>query len=69
MYQRPEGEGRVKESQFSKGGSLNVMLNSEEREFVESTSSKKMGYQVEAWDGNPMVKNSDPEWFLSKRTA
>jgi hypothetical protein len=29
----------------------------------------KTGHQVEGWDCNLTVKNSDPEFFLSKRTA
>jgi hypothetical protein len=59
----------VRESQGSKGGTLNEMPNSGERELVESTSSRKTGHQVEGWGYHPTVKNSDPELFLSKRTA
>jgi len=38
-------------------------------EVVESTFSRKTGHQVEGWDCHPIVKNSDPELFLTKRTA
>ena len=34
-----------------------------------STSSRKTGHKVEGWSCHPTVKNSDPELFLSKRTA
>jgi hypothetical protein len=59
----------VKDSQDSKGRTLDEMLNSEEGELVESTSSRKIGHQVEGWGCLPKVKNSDPELFLYKRTA
>ena len=59
----------VKDSQNSKGETLDEMLYSGERELVESTSSRKTGHQVEGWGCHPTVKNSDPELFLSKRTA
>jgi hypothetical protein len=42
------------------------MPYSVERELVETTFSKKTGYQVEGWGYH---KNSDPELFLSERTA
>jgi hypothetical protein len=45
------------------------MPKSGERELVESTSSRKTGHQVEGWGCHSTVKNSDPELFLSKRTA
>jgi hypothetical protein len=45
------------------------MPNSEEKEVVESTSSRKTGHQVEGRGHHPTVKNSDPELFLSKSTA
>jgi len=45
------------------------MSYSRERELVESTSSRKTGHQVEGWGYHPIVKNSDPELFLSERTA
>jgi hypothetical protein len=38
---------------------------SRERELVKHTSSIKTGHQVEGW----VIKNSDPELFLSGRTA
>ena len=47
-----------------------MMPNSRERELVKSTSSRKTGHVVEGWHYcHPTVKNSDPELFLSKRTA
>jgi hypothetical protein len=45
------------------------MPNSEERELVESTYSRKTGHQVEEWGCHPTVKNSDAELFLSRRNA
>jgi hypothetical protein len=39
------------------------------RKLVKSTSSRKTEHQVEGWGCHPTVKNSDPELFLSKRTA
>ena len=45
------------------------MSYSREREHVEFTSSRKMGHQVEEWSCHPVVKNSDSELFLSKRTT
>jgi hypothetical protein len=45
------------------------MPNREEREFVEFTSSRKTGHQVEGWGCHLTVKNSDPKFFLSKRTT
>ena len=59
----------MRDSQDSKGGTLDEMPNGRERELVESISSRKTGHQVEGWGCHPMVKNSDPELFLSKRTA
>jgi hypothetical protein len=45
------------------------MPNSGERELVESTSSRKTVHHVEGWSCYHTVKISDPEFFLSKRTA
>jgi hypothetical protein len=45
------------------------MPNRGERDLVESTSSRKTGYQVEGWGYHPTVKTSDPELFLSRGTA
>ena len=56
-------------SQDSKGGTLDRIPYSDERELVESTSSRKTGHQVEGWVCHPTVKNSEPELFLSERTA
>ena len=44
MYQRP---GR--DAQDTKGGTLNEMPYSGERELVESTSDRKTGLQVKGW--------------------
>jgi hypothetical protein len=59
----------VRDSQDSKGGTLDEMSYSGERELVEFTSNKKKRHQVEGWGCHPTVKNSDPELFLSERTA
>jgi hypothetical protein len=59
----------VKESQESNAGTLDEMSYSGEREIVESTSNRKTGHQVEVYGCYPTVKNSDPELFLSERTA
>ena len=45
------------------------MPYSRERELVESTSRRTIGHQVERWGCHPIVKNSDPELFLSKITG
>ena len=37
----------VKDSQDSKGGTLDEMLNNRKKKFVESTSSRMTGYLVE----------------------
>jgi hypothetical protein len=52
-----------------KEGTLHEMSNSGERELVESICSRGTGHQVEGWGWHSTVKNSDPELFLSKRTA
>ena len=65
MYQSLE----VRDSQNSMGVTLDEMPYNGERELVVSTYSKNTGHQVEGWDCHPTVKNSDPELFLSKRTA
>jgi hypothetical protein len=59
----------VRDSQDPKGGTLDEMPNSGERQLVESSSSRKTGHQVERWGCHPTVKNSDPELSLSERTA
>ena len=60
----------VRDSQDSKGGTLDEMPYSGERGLVESTSSRKTGYQVrDRWGCHPFSQNSDPELFLSDRTA
>ena len=45
------------------------MPNSREGELLEFISSRKTGHQVKGWGCYPIVKNSDPELFLSKRTS
>jgi hypothetical protein len=59
----------VRDSQDSKGGTLDEIPYSQEREFVESTSSRKTEHQLEGWGCCPTVKNSDSELFLPKRTT
>jgi hypothetical protein len=59
----------VRDTQDSEGGPLDEMPNSKKRELVESTSSRRTGHQVEGWGCHPSFKNSDPELFLSERTA
>ena len=59
----------MRDSQDSLEGTLNEIPCSGERELVESTSSRKMGHPVEEWGCHHIVKNSDPELFLSKRTT
>jgi hypothetical protein len=51
----------VRNSQDSKRGTLDEM---QQKEF-----SGKTGHQVEGWGCHSTVKISDPELFLSKRTA
>jgi hypothetical protein len=45
----------VRDSEDWNGGTLDEMPNSAERELVESTSSRKTGYQVEGWGCHPTV--------------
>jgi hypothetical protein len=59
----------VRNSQDSKGGTLDEMPNSRERKRLESTSSRKTGHQVKEWGCHPTIKNSNPELFLSKRIS
>jgi hypothetical protein len=56
-------------SQDLKGGTLDEMTCNGERELIESTSSRKIGQQVEGWGSHPTVKNSDLELSLFKRNA
>ena len=51
------------------GGTSDEISYSGERELLESTPSRNTGHHVEGWDCHPTVKNSDPELFLTKRTA
>ena len=55
----------MRNSQDSKGETLDEMPNSGERELVESTSSRNTGHQVEGGDCHPTINNSHPELFLS----
>jgi hypothetical protein len=57
----------VRDSQDSKGKTLDEMPYSRERELIESIFSR--GHQVEGWGCQTTVKKSDPELFLSKRTT
>jgi hypothetical protein len=57
----------VRDTQDSKREILDEMVNSGEREIKESTSSEKTGNQEEGC--HPTVKNSDPEFFLPKKTS
>jgi hypothetical protein len=59
----------VRESQDSKGGTLDEMPKSGKRELVEFTSSRKTGNWVEGCRCHPTVRNSDTGLFLSGRTA
>jgi hypothetical protein len=59
----------VRDAQDSKGGTLDEIPNSGERELVQSTSSKKTGHQMEGWGYHSTIKISDSELFLSKRIA
>jgi hypothetical protein len=59
----------VTHSHDSEGGTLDEITNNEERELVESTSSRKTEHQVEGWSCHHTVKNADPEFYLSKRTT
>ena len=59
----------MRDSQDSKGGTLDEMCYSEERGLVESTSSRKSGHHVEGCSCHPTVKNYDPELFLAERIS
>jgi hypothetical protein len=56
----------VRDSQDSKGGTLDEVFCSGEGELVESASSGETGHQMEGWNCHPTVKTSDPELFLSE---
>ena len=56
----------LRASQYSKGETLDEMLYSAEREYVESISSGETVEQLEGWGCHPTVKSSDPELFLSE---
>ena len=47
----------VRDSQDSKGGTLDAVLYSGEGELVESTSSGRTGHQVEGWVAIPLSKD------------
>ena len=59
----------MRDSQISKQGTEDIMPYSGQSEIVEFVSSRKTGHQVEGWSCHLTVKNSDPELFLSERTA
>ena len=50
-------------------GTLGERPNTRESELVKSISSRKTEHQAKGWSFLSTVKNSDPELFLSKRTA
>ena len=45
------------------------MTSSGERELVQTTSSRKTVQQMERWSCHATLNNSNPELFLSRRTA
>ena len=58
----------MRDSQDSKGGTLDEMPDSRERELIEPTSSRKTGHQVR--EGLPYhSQNCDAYLFLSERSA
>ena len=57
----------VRDSQDSKGGILDKVFTSGDREVIESTSSRKTGHAVEVCYCYPTVKNSHSELFLSNK--
>ena len=59
----------MRESQGAKGGTLHEIPYIDERELLKFTSSRKTGHKVEGGVCHPTVKNSEPEFFLSERTA
>ena len=59
----------VRDPKDSKGETLEEMPYSGKRELVESSSSGGTGHQVERLSYHPTVKSSNPELFLSERTA
>jgi hypothetical protein len=59
----------VRVSQDSKGGTLDEMPESRERELVEPNSSRKTGHQVREGGLPSYSQNSHPYLFLSERTA
>jgi hypothetical protein len=60
---------KVRDTQDSERGTIDEMPKNEERELIESTSSRKTGHQVKRWGCHLIIKNSEPELSLSKRTA
>ena len=67
--QKVQETSEVRDSRDSKGGTLNEMSYSGDRELVESSSSRKTGHQLEGWGCHPTVKNSDSKSLLPERTA
>lgn len=64
-----ERRERVRKSQESKREFLDEIPNSEEKELIESTSSRKSGHQWRAGVAITPSKNSVSELSLSKRTV
>ena len=59
----------MRDSGDSKGGTLDEMLCSGERELVEPTSRGRIKHQVRGGVAIRTVKSSEPKLFLSERTA
>ena len=57
----------MRDNQDSKGGILDKIFTSGDREVIESTSSRKTGHAVEGWYCYPTVKISHPELFLPNK--
>ena len=68
LYNVPE-TWDVRDSQDSKGGTVDETPNSGEKDISESTSSRKIDHQVERWGCHPTVKNSDPELSLYRKNC
>jgi hypothetical protein len=68
-FQNVPGTWKVRDTQSSKRGTLDEMPSNRERELVELTSCRSTEHQVERWSCHLTVKNSDPELFMSERTA
>ena len=54
------------DSQDSKGGTLDEIPHSGEKELVESTSSRKILHQVEGWSCHPQSKTLTQNFYCLK---